>query len=429
MIWGRLRMDMSRIAEKEPFAIFQRPGSKIWWMRFSIRGEGQIRKSLATADEAEALRKANKLWHEALYRNEHGLRAVQRSFRIVAEEFCNHMDALAERGEVRHDRGNRMRPLVERYFMPFFDKKPIDAITDADVHRYFEWRKTFWTTGPGKNQTHIDYIRAGKRVRRPATEMRRVPSLSSQRGEAVVLRQLFRQAAKWGYINQSQIPDVDTPRVPPSPRPSYSANEIEALRMRAESRMTDPDINREVRRDRTILYAYVTIAANTGMRPTELKNLNWGDVLHYRDSVDKPQGERDIRIRARGKGKAREFVPHLGAIAGFDMLWMLWKSYNEDHPPADTDPVFSASDGRRLTSLNNSLNALLEAATLKTDHRGKKRDAYSFRHFYISQQLRAGVDVFALARNTGTSPDMIDKFYGQVSVEQFKDALRPDWTV
>ena len=35
--------------------------------------------------------------------------------------------------------------------------------------------------------------------------------------------------------------------------------------------------------------------------------------------------------------------------------------------------------------------------------------------------------MFVLARNTGTSPDMIDKFYGQVSVEKFKDALRPDW--
>ena len=422
-----LRMEMGRVAGKEPYAIFQRPGSVVWWVRFSIRGEGQIRKSLGTSDEADARRHAAKLWHEAQYRKENGLRAVQRTFRAVADEFCDHMDGLAERGEVRHDRGDRIRPLVERYFVPFFDKKPIDAITDADAYRYLEWRKCYWTTGPGKDQTHIEYIRAGKRIRRPATDMRRVPSLSSQRGEAVVLRQLFRQAAKWGYINQSQIPDVDTPRVPPSPRPSYSAKEIETLSKLAETRMTDPDINVEVRRDRSILYAYVTIAANTGMRPTELRNLNWGDVLQYRDSVEMPLGERDIRIRARGKGKAREFIPHLGAIAGFDMLWMLWKTYNEEHAPADTDPVFAAPDGRRLTSINKSLNALLEAANLKTDHRGKKRDAYSFRHFYISQQLRAGVEVFVLARNTGTSPDMIDKFYGQVDVEQFKDALRPDW--
>ena len=420
-------MEMSRIPDKQPFTVFLRPGSNIWWMRFSIRGEGQIRKSLGTSDESDARRIAMKFWHEAQYRKEHGMRAVQRSFRAVAEEFCEHMDQLSRDGEVRHDRGDRIRPLVERYFVPFFDKKSIDAITDADLTRYIAWRKAFWTTGPGKDQTHLEYIRAGKRVRRPATEMRRIPSLSSQRGEAVVLRQLFRQAAKWGYINQSQIPDVETPRVPPSPRPSFSAKEIEKLSKLAETRLSDPMIGRAVRRDRAVLYAYLTIACNTGMRPTELKNLNWGDVLYYRDSIKNPIGERDIRIRARGKGKAREFVPHLGALSGFDILWMLWNAFNENNPPSDDDPVFAASDGRRLTSVNKGLNALLEAAELKTDHRGKKRDAYSFRHFYISQQLRAGVDVFALARNTGTSPDMIDKFYGQVSVEQFKDALRPSW--
>lgn len=134
------------------------------------------------------------------------MRAVQRPFRVVADEFIAHMDLLSERGEVRHDRGDRIRPLVERYFIPFFDKKPIDAITDADLTRYSEWRKSYWTKGPGKDQTHLEYIRAGKRVRRPATEMRRVPSLSSQRGEAVVLRQLFRQAAKLGVYQ----PEPDT---------------------------------------------------------------------------------------------------------------------------------------------------------------------------------------------------------------------------
>ncbi len=419
-------MEVSRVSAKEPFAIFRRTGSTVWWTRFSIRGEGQIRKSLATTDEAEARRLASKMWHEAQYRSENGLKAVQRSFRTIAEEFIENMHELVRLGEKRFDRADRVEPLVRRYFIPYFDGKAIDAITDADITRYVDWRKSFWITGPGKDQTHIEYERKGRRVKRPATDMRRVPSLSTQRGEAVVLRQLFRQAAKWGYINQSQIPDVETPRVPPSPRPSFSAAEIEQLRALAEQRMMDPAINQEVRRDRTVLYAYVTLAANSGMRPTELRNLNWGDVLGYRACIGAPFEKRDIRLIARGKAKSREFIPHHGALAAFDLLWMLWK---RDHGslPNDSDPVFSSSSGNRLTSLNNSLTALLVAANLRTNHLGKKRDSYSFRHFYISQQIRSGVDVFVLARNAGTSPDMIDKFYGQVSVEQFKDALRPAW--
>jgi integrase len=415
-----------RMWGKEAFQLYQRKGSSNWWVRFSIPGEGQIRKSLATADEQEAHRRAAKVWHQAIYRHENGLRPVQRSFATVAEEFIEHMHRLSSQGEKRFDRGQRIEPLVRRYFIRYFDNKPIDAITDADVTRYQEWRKSYWLTGPGKDQTHLEYQRKGVRLRRPVTDMRRVPSLSTQRSEAVVLRQLFRQAAKWGYINNSQLPDVQTQRVPPSPRPSFSADEMKRLTDLALARLSEAKISDHVRRDRTILYAYISIAVNTGMRPAELKNLNWGDVLWYRENRTKPIGQRDIRIRARGKGRSREFIPHEGALAAFDVLWMLWDR-DHDAPPADTDPVFASPDGKRLTSLKTGLKSLLDAAGLKADHRGVKRDSYSFRHFYISQQLIAGVDVFALARNTGTSPDMIDKFYGQVSVEQLKDALRPTW--
>jgi hypothetical protein len=46
-----------------------------------------------------------------------------------------------------------------------------------------------------------------------------------------------------------------------------------------------------------------------------------------------------------------------------------------------------------------------------TGHRGARRTAYSFRHLHIGQQLISGVDVFLLAKNTGTSSDMIERFY------------------
>lgn len=411
---------------EQDFTVFQRADSEVFWVRFSIKGEGQIRKSLGTKNENEAHRKATKLYHEAVYRHENGMRGLQRSFRVVAEEFIEHIHQLSRIGEKRHDRGSRVEPLVRRYFISYFGEKPIDAITDADITRYLEWRKAYWTTGPGAKQDHLEYERKGKRVRRPVTDMKRTPSLSSQRGEAVVLRQLFAQAAKWGYVGRGLIPLVQVPKVPPSPRPSFTIDEIDTLLKLSNERRYDPRVNDEVKRDRRVLHNYVDLAITTGMRPTELRNLDWGDVLDYEAGKSKKVRDRDIRFRTRGKGKSRVFIPLEWAINPIDDLYRLWK---QDHgrEPAPTDPVFANRAGKRITSMNKSLTALLEAADLRTDHLGKKRDSYSFRHFYISEQLRAGVDVFILARNTGTSPDMIDKFYGQVRVEQFKDALRPSW--
>lgn len=83
------------------FQLFQRKGSSIWWVRFSIRSAGQIRNSLATADEGEARRKAEKIWRDATYRAENGLRPVQRSFERVAEEFIEQLEREVERGERR----------------------------------------------------------------------------------------------------------------------------------------------------------------------------------------------------------------------------------------------------------------------------------------------------------------------------------------
>ena len=81
------------------------------------------------------------------------------------------------------------------------------------------------------------------------------------------------------------------------------------------------------------------------------------------------------------------------------------------------------------SSAKTSVSALLKAAGLLSGHRGARRTAYSFRYFHISQQLIADVDVFLLARNTGTSSDMIERFYGQVKLECMAKELRPEWRV
>jgi integrase len=397
------------------YSVFERKGTCNYWVRFSIRGEGQIRKSLDTADSAEAERRAAKMWHEAVYRHEQGLKALKTTFRSVAEEFIAHIQQLSDAGEKRQDRGSRTRSIVRRYFIEFFGDKPIDAITDADCNRYLEWRKTYWTTGPGTQVEFLEYERNGRKLRRPVTDLKRGSSLSTQRSEAVVLRQLFRQAIRWGYIGKGQAPEIKLAKAQPSPRPSFTLNEMHALLKLSGRRAYDPKVNEKVRRDRQWLHNYVQLAAMTGMRPTELRNLTWADVLDYEEGRNKRYVDRDIRIRARGKAKHRVFIPLIEAVAVFDALRNLHGS------PKPSDPVFL---GKKL---NKSLNALLDAAGLATDHRGIKRDSYSFRHFYISEQLRAGVDVFALARNCGTSPDMIDKHYGQVRIEQFKDHLRPQW--
>ena len=113
-------------------------------------------------------------------------------------------------------------------------------------------------------------------------------------------------------------------------------------------------------------------------------------------------------------------------IPWFDQLW---EQFERDmkRKPAPKDPVFATPTGNRLGSVKNGLAELLKEVDLLTDFRGIKRTSYSFRHFHISQQLIAGVDVFKVAKNTGTSSPMIDKYYGQLTLENMSKDLRPEW--
>ncbi len=181
------------------------------------------------------------------------------------------------------------------------------------------------------------------------------------------------------------------------------------------------------RRDRTVLHAYVMIGAFSGLRPTEMYNLTWGDVLGYRAGRKKSVDDRDIRLQVRGKGKSGKAIPQKAAIPWFDTLWMLFQR-SMGREPDDSDSVFANEQGKRIASVANGFTELVKAAGLERDHRGIKRTPYSLRHFYISEQLANGAEVLDVARNCRTSLAMIDKHYGQVRLERVVDRLRPEWT-
>ena len=57
----------------DKYQLFQHAGTENWQVRFSVKGHGQIKRSLNTSDRAEAERKAYELWYDAQHRAKHGL--------------------------------------------------------------------------------------------------------------------------------------------------------------------------------------------------------------------------------------------------------------------------------------------------------------------------------------------------------------------
>jgi hypothetical protein len=72
--------------------------------------------------------------------------------------------------------------------------------------------------------------------------------------------------------------------------------------------------------------------------------------------------------------------------------------------PQPTDPVFPETHTKLF-------NQLLRKAKLKKERDGKPRTAYSLRHTYICLRLMEGADIYQVAKNCGTSVEMIEKHY------------------
>ncbi|KVQ61026.1 tyrosine-type recombinase/integrase [Burkholderia territorii] len=76
-------------------------------------------------------------------------------------------------------------------------------------------------------------------------------------------------------------------------------------------------------------------------------------------------------------------------------------------------PIFiRADDSKRWTALNYAKSFRQARKDAKLPH----AVMYSFRHSYISEMLSQGVDVFLVAKLTGTSSKMIDATYGHLTL-------------
>jgi integrase len=423
-------MDQSKL----PYVVFSRVDSPSLWVRFSIQGQGQKRVCLKTSNEEEAKRNAELEYQRAVWSAERGELPGRTSFDKVARQYLGNAELEAGRNPSKLSKVTADRGVLDRYMVPFFGRSPITAISVPKLHSYMEWRRSYWTSGPGAKETHIAYERKGRRVIRPAQHIE--ATLSTLRREAVTMRSVFKHAVRLGYLKASDIPKIDLVAEERNKRPSFTDAEIAKLMEVAEQRMIDVldirkrgkqsntwkgadgnDIVSSVSRvgyERMVLYCFIGIALETGMRPTELFNLDWGHIVGFKEESAKPISQQRIRILAYGKGKKpQQLVPNIEAFASFINLWEAFKTVHGREPTMD-DPVFVNASGERAQSYKKSLNALLEAAKLKTDVFGQVRSAYSFRHTYATRQLRKGTDVYTLAINMRTSVRMIEMYYSDV---------------
>ncbi len=170
-----------------------------------------------------------------------------------------------------------------------------------------------------------------------------------------------------------------------------------------------------------------TIHYYSGCRTKELLGIRWNDITmpQFENKSDPEKINRRIHIPKENSktGRSRMIIAPIAP-----QLERLRKWYTQyEYTPKDTDYVFQKmtknSLGTNTPQTDKSLSDRVREVTLGADAagyidlRGRTISNYCARHFYITDALLRGVDIYDIAQNAGTSVQYIESTYSKVTVD------------
>lgn len=406
---------------KSGLIIFRRADVKHrqWYCRIKLPKADRYKVvSLRTEDRAAARDKAFDQDADVRFRIKHDVPIFNRPFSQVALDFVAIQKERAETGHISADRAKNIESIIRSQLTPFAGSKQIHLVTQSDWDRYPIWRRK---SGKG-------FVR--ERV-----------SDWTIRTEMSVFRSIMVYAASKKFIPDSHIfrgkLHSAEERREEFTREEYRTLHTEGRRWKAKARTAASKWYREV------VYNFVLIMCNTGMRPPEAKNLRWRDVsistvrkdTKGRESLterafgtegagkprtgkESPEQRKVVVLNVRGKDKYRSLVAASNVAEYLERVRAIAKATGPD------DYVFTTHNGKQAKTLYSTLiRDLLKESKLLVGPAGTPRSTYCFRHTYATMRLSEGIDVYMLAEQMGTSVQMIEEHYGHITPVKNADRI------
>jgi integrase len=248
------------------------------------------------------------------FRLKHDVPVFNHPFREVGREYLLTQEARAKRGEISAARPKKIRAIIEGTLDKYVGSTQVHLIGDELWGGYPAWRRE---NGAGRNRRngvrevsdqmaqafadqeaerrtktqHSLGIRVLKPIQLKPSEERTVPFISDStiRFEMSIFGAVMNYAIKKRYVPASQRFD-ERPKLKAMRRDEFTLEEYRKLHTVGRKWIAEADKPSSIWY-RTVTYNMILIACNTGMRPAEMKNLRWRDIMPAKDRTgDAPLG-------------------------------------------------------------------------------------------------------------------------------------------
>jgi integrase len=376
--------------------LYRRAGIRRWQATFRLKSRW-VRVSTGHHDIADATIAARELLYKYRYMEQHGLPTLTKSFRTVAMWAMDRMREELDNG-VGKKSFRDYGIVINRYLIPYFDQTPIHAIRYDELQKFGVWRRQ---------------------------KMGREPKSSTLNTHNSALNRVFDEAVMRGLLARKDVPVLANKGRNGQRRPDFTQGEFQTMLDKFPDWIAQGRAGKS-RQMRELLFDYVVMLANTGMRHgTETQNLCWRHVTVFEDG-----GRRYVELSVSGKTGRRDLICREGTIEVLQRI----QARSDDIAGMNFErllaakldlPMFRLGDGTVSLNLRQTFKAFLtDFGLLECPRTGQQRTLYSLRHTYATLALlNDGMDVHTLARQMGTSIAMIERHYSHLTPRLRKDLL------
>lgn len=378
---------------EERILLYKRPNSKNFQCRLRVEGiKGYIVKSCDTPNQGKALKFAEDLYDNLRFKKLNNLPLKTKTFKQIFDEWFKKADKSVYRQDFYQGR-------AKLYWFPYFGDYKIEDITESVIEDYWPWRKNYYKDNPEKLNGNVAEN----------------PSAQSLKMEKTAIKEILEYAHRRGYIRA--VPQITyKPRAKTENRDTFTKEEYEKLVLDLFL-WGEKEARTDVVYQRKMLFNFVVFMANTGIRPNEFYKIKWKDVkVHNQNGVKLLY----INVPDDSKTGRRTVVSLPEAYTCYENI-KLFSKYTKDD-----DYFFSNyEDGSWMKNISKTYKTKLVELGLYLSGDGKPRPPYSLRHYYATQRLLGGVQVYDLAKNMGTSVKQIENHYGHVlSIQKTQELIQ-----